>query len=353
MLRIAQTKNTLLDGATIAEQLYTTPKDCEDFFESIEKPTEVVAAPRSTCRYLCVSITPSNKCFVFVSAVIRAGVLTTVRGSAYMEYGNTKVLAIVAPPRELVRSSSRRVNMGAINCFVNFAAFATGELQTVPEKEKHLGSMLTKALQPLVCRNEFLNFQLDIRVLILDDDGCLLSTAINCCGVALVECGISTYDLITASTACIYRDYVFVNPSAKVEELLWQHRGGNALLGSSGSTKTSEANETQQIQEHGLLINASMDTFEQLAQCQQCGYLKPDTYVKLLDYTLKINKSLRQLIRRVLAERVQEQHVLDMRERDVERKEDERLAAIIERLKQQGLHEFIQTNIKEDPYTKK
>lgn len=50
MLRIAQTKNTLLDGATIAEQLYTTPKDCEDFFESIEKPTEVVAAPRSTCR---------------------------------------------------------------------------------------------------------------------------------------------------------------------------------------------------------------------------------------------------------------------------------------------------------------
>ncbi|KAH8405306.1 hypothetical protein KR222_004092 [Zaprionus bogoriensis] len=331
MLRVTQTKNTLLDGATIAEQLYTTPKDCEDFFESIEKPTEVIAAPRST--------------------FIRAGVLTTVRGSAYMEYGNTKVLAIVAPPRELVRSSARRVNMGVINCYVNFAAFASGELQSVPEREKHLGSMLTKALEPLVCRNEFLNFQLDIRVLILDDDGCLLSTAINCCGVALVECGISTYDLITASTACIYRDYVFVNPSAKVEELLWQHRGGNALLGSSA--KAPQPDDEQSVQEHGLVINASMDAFEQLAQCQQCGYLSPETYVKLLDYTLKINKSLRQLIRRVLTERVKEQHVLDMREREVERQEDERLAAIIERLKQQGLNEFIQSNIKEDPYTKK
>ncbi|XP_030569673.1 exosome complex component MTR3 [Drosophila novamexicana] len=328
MLRITQTKNTLLDGATIAEQLYTTPKDCEDFFESIEKPTEVVAAPRST--------------------FIRAGVLTTVRGSAYMEYGNTKVLAIVAPPRELVRSSARRVNMGVINCYVNFAAFASGELESVPEREKHLGSMLTKALQPLVCRNEFLNFQLDIRVLILDDDGCLLSTAINCCGVALIECGISTYDLITASTACIYRGYVFVNPSAKVEELLWQHRGGNALVGSS-----SDSNKEAAIQEHGLLINASMDTFEQLAQCQQCGYLKPETYVRLLDYTLEINKSLRQLIRRVLTERVKEQHILDMRERAEERLEDERLATIIERLKQQGLHEFIQSNIREDLYTKK
>ncbi|EDV97499.1 exosome complex component MTR3 [Drosophila grimshawi] len=331
MLRITQTKNTLLDGATIAEQLYATPKDCEQFFESIEKPTELVVAPRST--------------------FIRAGVLTTVRGSAYMEYGNTKMMAIVAPPRELVRSSAGRVNMGVLNCYVNFAAFASGELASLPEREKHLGSMLTKALEPLVCRNEFLNFQLDIRVLILDDDGCLLSTAINCCGVALVECGISTYDLIAASTACIYRDQVFLNPSAKVEELLWQHRGGNALLGSSSSSKKDEKAAT--IQEYGLLINASMDSFEQLAQCQQCGYLKPETYVRLLDYTLQINKSLRELIKRVLTERVKEQHVLDMRERDEERLEDERLATIIERLQQQGLNEFIQSNIKEDPYTKK
>jgi len=282
--------------------------------------------------------------------VIRVGVLTTVRGSAYMEYGNTKVLSIVAPPRELVRSSVRRVSMGVINCYVNFASFASDELESVPEREKHLSSMLTKALQPLVCRNEFVNFQLDIRVLILDDDGCLLSTAINCCGVALVECGISTYDLITASTACIYRDYVFVNPSAKVEELLWQHRGGIALLGSSSS---SDNKKDDQIQEHGLLINASMDTFEQLAQCQQCGYLKPETFVKLLDYTLEINRSLRELIKRVLTERVHEQQLLDLRERDEDRLEDERLAAIIERLKQQGLNDFILSNIKEDPHTPK
>ncbi|KAH8307286.1 hypothetical protein KR044_008934 [Drosophila immigrans] len=318
MLRVTQTKNTLLDGANIAPQLYTTPQDCEDFFESIEKPTTVVAAPRPT--------------------FIRVGVLTTVRGSAYMEYGNTKVMAIVAPPRELIRSSSgRRVNMGVINCFVNFAAFASEDLEAVPEREKHLSSMLTKALQPLVCRNEFVNFQLDIRVLILDDDGCLLSTAINCCGVALIECGISTYDLITASTACIYRNHVFVNPSAQVEELLRQHRAGN---------KAEE-------EEHGLLIIASMETFEQLAQCQQCGYLKPETYVQLLDYTLEINKSLRHLVKRVLTERVKEQHVLDVREKQVEHEEDQRLAAIIEKLKQQGLHEFIQSNIKEDPYTAK
>ncbi|KAH8380128.1 hypothetical protein KR009_009102 [Drosophila setifemur] len=332
MLRVTQTKNSLLDGATIAEELYTTPKDCEDFFESLEKPSKdpLKLAPRNT--------------------FIRAGVLTTVRGSAYMEYGNTKVLAIVSPPHELIRASARRMNMGVLNCYVNFAAFATGELESVPERERHLGSMLTKALEPVVCRTEFLNFQLDIRVLILDDDGCLLSTAINCCGVALVECGISTYDLITASTACIYRDHVFLNPSAKVEEMLWKHRGGHALAGSDVSSSNSS---TSVSKEHGLLITASMETFEQIAQCQQCGYLSPGTYVKLLDYTLAINKSLRQLVRRVLTARVREQHDLDLREKTESALEDQRLKEIIERLKQQGLDDFIHSNIKEDPYVKR
>ncbi|XP_017138142.1 exosome complex component MTR3 [Drosophila miranda] len=331
MLRVTQTKNALLDGATIAEDLYTTPKDCEEGFESLELPGKnpKKVNPRST--------------------FLRAGVLTTVRGSAYMEYGNTKVMAIVAPPHELKRASARRKNMGVINCFVNFAAFATGELESAPEREKHLGSMLSKALEPVVCRTEFLNFQLDIRVLILDDDGCLLSTAINCCGVALVECGISTYDLVTASTACIYRDNVFLNPTAKEEELLRKHRGGDALAGSENSSSTT----TGALQEHGLITTASMDTFDQLAQCQQCGYLSPGTYVKLLDYTLAINKSLLQIIRRVLTERIKEQHELDVREKAESALEDQRLAEIIERLGRQGLDEFIQANIKEDPFVKR
>jgi len=258
-----------------------------------------------------------------------------------MEYGNTKVLAIVAPPKELIRASARRMNMGVVNCYVNFAAFATGDLESVPERERHLGSMLTKAMEPVVCRTEFLNFQLDIRVLILDDDGCLLSTAINCCGVALVECGISTYDLITASTACIYRDHVFLNPSAKVEELLLKHRSNTNI------------SNPPSVQEHGLITTASMDTFEQIAQCQQCGYLTPDTYVKLLDYTLAINKSLRQLVRGVLTKRVKEQHELDLRDKAESALEDQRLGEIIDKLKTQGLDEFIQTNIKEDPYVKR
>lgn len=76
-----------------------------------------------------------------------------------------------------------------------------------------MGLALKKALDPVICRHEFANFQLEIKVLIIDDDGCALSTAINCCGAALIEGGIPTYDLITASTVCLLKKQEFVNPT--------------------------------------------------------------------------------------------------------------------------------------------
>lgn len=83
----------------------------------------------------------------------------------------------------------------------------------IPRKETSMALALKKALEPVICRHEFPYFQLEIKVIILDDDGCALSTAINCCGAALVDAGIAIYDLITASTVCKYKDVEFVNPN--------------------------------------------------------------------------------------------------------------------------------------------
>jgi len=51
MLAVNQTKNTLLDGASIEEEPYTTPQESEDFFESLDKPSRepTQLAPRNTC----------------------------------------------------------------------------------------------------------------------------------------------------------------------------------------------------------------------------------------------------------------------------------------------------------------
>jgi len=51
MLRVTQTKNSLLDGASIEEELYTTPQDGKDFFENLDKPAKepTKLEPRNTC----------------------------------------------------------------------------------------------------------------------------------------------------------------------------------------------------------------------------------------------------------------------------------------------------------------
>lgn len=90
--------------------------------------------------------------------------------------------------------------------------------EVLARKESFMSASLKKALEPVICRHEFANFQLEIKVLIVDDDGCALSTAINCCGAALVEGGIPTYDLITSSTVCLLKKQEFVNPTGKVSK---------------------------------------------------------------------------------------------------------------------------------------
>lgn len=89
--------------------------------------------------------------------------------------------------------------------------------EVITRKECFMSVALKKSLEPVICRHEFANFQLEIKVLIIDDDGCALSTAINCCGVALIEGGIPTYDLITSSTVCLLKRQEFVNPTGKLE----------------------------------------------------------------------------------------------------------------------------------------
>lgn len=106
-----------------------------------------------------------------------------------------------------------------ILCSVKYAPFAALDSEVVARKETFMSVALKKALEPVICRHEFANFQLEIKVLIIDDDGCALSTAINCCGAALIEGGIPTYDLLTSSTVCVLNGQEFVNPTGEMKQI--------------------------------------------------------------------------------------------------------------------------------------
>ncbi|KAL5290695.1 hypothetical protein ACFFRR_010201 [Megaselia abdita] len=184
---------------------------------------------------------------------LKVGVLANVKGSAYIEYGNTKLIAAILPPREISKQV-KKGSLAVINCEISYAQFASRNMSSV--KERTLSSALKKALEPVICRQEYPNFQIDVNVFVIQDDGCVLSSAINCSAAALMQGHIGMFDLITASTVLFYNNQILVNPTIEEEELLAseENSGGDEQMGS--------------------LILASLGSFNQIAQFSQRGFLK-------------------------------------------------------------------------------
>ncbi|XP_036325996.1 exosome complex component MTR3-like [Rhagoletis pomonella] len=254
---------------SVPYSLYIKRENPDDVFAKLWKPASLQLEERST--------------------FLKVGALATVKGSAYMEYGNTKVMASIEPPRELSKQTRKIGTLGIVTCTLKYAPFAVKDPSCIPRKETSMALALKKALEPAICRHEFPYFQLEIKVIILDDDGCALSTAINCCGAALVDAGIATYDLITASTVCKYRDVEFVNPNAVIEQLV------------------STISDSAADEEHGIVVTASLAAVDQITECFQKGYFKPETLKRLTEHTLTLNERILDTLRYVLINKVKQQ----------------------------------------------
>lgn len=211
--------------------------------------------------------------------------MANVKGSAYIEFGNTKLIVAILPPREI----SKQVKKGAlavINCDINYAQFASRNVSSV--KEKTIASALKKALEPVICRHEYPNFQIDVNVFVIQDDGCVLSSAINCSCAALMEGHIGMFDLITASTVMFYNNQILVNPTFDEEEFL------------------ASEEKTESDEQSGILVLASLASFNQIAQFSQKGYLLNETIERLTSASLDVNKKMLNTIKHVLVKTLEE-----------------------------------------------
>nr|XP_018901316.1 PREDICTED: exosome complex component MTR3-like [Bemisia tabaci] len=151
---------------------------------------------------------------------LKTGVNSQAKGSAYLEYENTKVICSVFDPRE-IPNKNEFSPMGELYCEFKFAPFSCikrrGHIRDAEEKE--LSFSLRRALEPAVCRHEFPNFQVDIYVYILDSDGSDLAAAITCASLALADASVPMYDLVTAVSVGICGHLQFVDPTNEEEQL--------------------------------------------------------------------------------------------------------------------------------------
>lgn len=143
---------------------------------------------------------------------------------------------------------------------------------------------MKRALESVVCRHEFPNFQVDIYANVLQDDGSSLSAAITCAGLALADAGIPMYDVITASTVGIIQDKFLLDPTAAEEDL--------CSFGVSGG------------EQHGVITMARLATHDQISELWQAGSLSFDRVQAANNILLATNKEIVPVINQILVRKV-------------------------------------------------
>ncbi|KAM0924394.1 hypothetical protein ACQ4PT_004893 [Festuca glaucescens] len=154
-------------------------------------------------------------------AFMQTGPTTAASGSAYAEFGKTKVIVSVFGPRES-KKAMLYSDTGRLNCSVSYTTFAAGIRGQGLENKEYSG-MLHKALEGAVMLHTFPKTTVDVFALVLESGGSDLPIIISCASLALADAGIMMYDLVTSvSVSCLGKN-VIIDPTS--DEEAWQDGG--------------------------------------------------------------------------------------------------------------------------------
>ncbi|KAL7302791.1 hypothetical protein TKK_0004831 [Trichogramma kaykai] len=233
---------------------------------------------------------------------IKLGVVTQVKGSAYIEMGDTKVICSVHPPREIHNKVSFSPE-GELFVEFKYALFATTDKRDaqLEKEEQNYSSIMKRALEPAVCRNEFPNFQIDIYVRVLDDNGSALAAAIIAASLALANASVPMKGIVTAVTAGIHDDLVLYDLTVEEEKLC--------------STKVSKENL-----DRGIIMQAMLSQYNQITEPFYSGNLDCDVLCDTMEALQKASENIHLLLQETLLKYVNKTLEQDRESKSVNKK---------------------------------
>ncbi|KAM4688266.1 exosome complex component RRP41 isoform 1-T1 [Discoglossus pictus] len=175
----------------------------------------------------------------------RMGVFAQADGSAYIEQGNTKALAVVYGPHEIRGSRSKTLHDRAVvNCQYSMATFSTGERKRRPHGDRKSSEMtlhLKQTFEAAILTQLYPRSQIDIYVQILQADGGNYCTCVNAATLAVIDAGIPMRDYVCACSAGFIEDTPLADLSY-VEEAAGGPQLALALLPKSDQIALLEMN---------------------------------------------------------------------------------------------------------------
>lgn len=148
-------------------------------------------------------------------------------------------------------------------------------------EEKLIVSNIKTALESTVCLHEFPNYQIDVFILVLEDDGAVLSTAITAAGMAFVDASISCYDIITSTSAAIIDGKILIDPSS-----------------------SEEACENASKENHGTITVSSLSSMEQISQIIFNGFVDPSIIKEAKKQIHELNRSHVDYLKKIISQKI-------------------------------------------------
>jgi len=134
---------------------------------------------------------------------LSAGTVPNAAGSAYIEQGETKLLAAVFGPRQAgERGVRERTAEGTLAVEFNFAPFSSRFCGREDNDKRALlyGSTLRRTLESLILLDRYAKTAFDVYLQVLEDDGAVLTAALAAASLALADAAVEMRDLAAGAT---------------------------------------------------------------------------------------------------------------------------------------------------------
>jgi exosome complex component RRP41 len=135
------------------------------------------------------------------SIKITASVLKNADGSAYIEWGNNKILAAVYGPREVMPKHLTDPSKAIIKCRYSMAPFSGLEEhgRSGPSRRAiEISKVIKEVFENVVMLSEFPGSEIDIFIEVLQSDGGTRAAGLTAASVALASAGIPMRDIVYA-----------------------------------------------------------------------------------------------------------------------------------------------------------
>lgn len=145
-----------------------------------------------------------RKCHELRRIICKKGIFVQADGSAYVEQGNTKIVASVYGPHESANKSKAQHDSVAVNFQFSMATFSTNERKKRPKgdrKSKDVSAILQKTFETAIMKELYPRSQIDIYVQASQSDGACIAACVNAATLALIDAGVPLKDYVCASAS--------------------------------------------------------------------------------------------------------------------------------------------------------